>query len=542
MSVKYGTEARNKLLAGVNSLAESVGVTLGPKGRNVALEKNFGPPLVTKDGVSVAKEIELADPWENMGARLLREVASKTSDDAGDGTTTATVLAQYLYAGGVKLVTAGHAPLAIKRGVDKAAAYVLAEVDASSTQVRDQSAIAAVATLSANGDEVIGNLIADAVAKVGKDGIVHIEEGKAAETTVEATDGMRIDRGWFSLHFMFDPESGNTVLKDARVFVTDMPMSAIRPLVKVLEEFVGTGRPILWIAPDFEGEALASLTQNAVKNILRSVLVKAPSFGTHQTEILRDIATLTGATFVTKDLGMTFHEVTSEMFGSADTVTVTDRHTTIVGGAGAEDAIDARVQQLQGQASRTGSEFDREKIQERIGKLLGGVCAIRVGARSELELKEMKGRMEDALHATRAAIEEGVVPGGGTALLRAAHVVSQAADELRIDPNEAPLPLPEGEEEWAGFRLLLAACQAPFRRLMKNAGLSPSAYIHRLLDEESLGVDVFSGEVVDLCERGVLDPTKVVRATLTNAASVVTALLTTEVMLHKPEKPKAPGN
>jgi chaperonin GroEL len=525
MAIKHGVDIRKALIAGANALADSVAVTLGPRGRTVALEKNYGAPLVTKDGVSVAKEIELKDPWENLGARLIREVASKTSDDAGDGTTTATVLARDMLVAGNRLLVAGLAPVAIKRGMDRALAAVLSAVNELSVAVDDQASIAAVATLSANGDQRIGNIVAEAVAKVGRDGVVHIEEGKTTDTVIEATDGMRIDRGWVSSHFR--PESGEIDLTDAFVLVTDLNISAIRPLVPMLEQVVESGRPLLWVAPDFEGEGLATITQNFVKGSLRSVPVKAPYFGAQQHEFLRDLAILTGGTFVTKALGMNHSEVRIEHLGRAATVTITEKHTTIVGGAGTEEAVDERVDQLRVLASASGSEFDREKLQERIGKLQGGVCLVKVGAQSELELKEIKGRMEDALHATRSAIDGGVVIGGGVALLRASQHASSEADNI------------EHDEERAGFRLVLRACQAPFRRIVQNAGLSPSVLVDRVLcaEDEEAGIDVSSGNLTNLREAGVLDPTNVVRAALTNAVSVVGTVLMTEAGLRKNDRP-----
>lgn len=542
MAIKHGTEIRKKLLEGVNKLADAVQVTLGPRGRNVALEKAFGPPLVTKDGVSVAKEIELHDPWENMGARLVREVSSKTSDDAGDGTTTATVLARFLYVHGMKLIEAGYAPISIKRGMDKAIPFLVEEIEDISTPVSDQASIEAVATVSANGDERVGKVVADAVAKVGKDGIVHIEEGKSTETVLEATDGMRLDRGWLSPLFMMNPDTYSSTLEEAYVFVTDMNLSLIRPFVPVLEQIVKEGRPILWIAPDFEGEALAALCQNFGQKSLISILVKAPGFGTNQTETLKDIAVLTGATFVTKELGMTHRDVTFEMFGKARTITITDKHTTIVDGGGSPEAVEARIEELRGQVSRTGSEFDREKIQERLGKLLGGICSIKVGAHSELALKEIKARMEDALYATKAAIDSGIVPGGGTTLIRAATRVQTLLSAAKEEGLEPPYPLPNGDEEMAGFKLVLQACEEPFRAIVHNAGDRPDRYVDRVREsaEEDMGLDGRTMKFVNLREAGVFDPTKVVLATITNAVSVSGTMLTTEAAIHKPA-PEQPG-
>lgn len=543
MAIKHGTDIRKSILSGVNQLADVVSVTLGPRGRNVCLEKAFGAPLVTKDGVSVAKEIELHDPWENLGARLVREVASKTSDVAGDGTTTATVLARYLYVQGMRLVEAGFAPINLKRGMDKALPFVVDEIEAISIPVRDQAAIEGVATISANGDTKIGKIIAEAVAKVGKDGIVNIEEGKSIETVIEATDGLKIDRGWLSPHFMMNPETSSTTLENPYVFVTDMNVSVIRPFVPSLEQIVKSGRPVLWIAPDFDGEALQALVTNFAQKSLISILVKAPGFGAQQQEILKDLAILTGATLITKELGMTFRDVTLESFGSARSVRITAKDTTITDGGGSAEAVEARIESLKGEISRAGSEYDREKIQERLGKLLGGVCSIRVGAASELELKEIKARMEDALYATKAAIDDGIVPGGGSTYLRAGlrvkAILKAAADEGFQPPN----PLPEGEEEVAGFQLVLNALEEPFRKILENGGERPDRLIDEVLEhvEDGYGINAMTMELVDMAAQGIFDPTKVVRAALTHAISLTGTLLTTEAAIRKPSKESGAG-
>jgi chaperonin GroEL len=523
MAVLHGEEVRRKLLAGVNKLADAVVVTLGPKGRNVCLEKSYGAPLVTKDGVSVAKEIELHDPYENMGALMVREASSKTSDDAGDGTTTATVLARAMIVEGMKLVAAGFAPIEIKRGMDRALVVINDAIDVFSYPVESQADVEAIATQSANGDQRIGSIVAEAVMKVGRDGIINIEEGKSTSIVIEATDGMRIDRGFASVSFALDEASRQSILVNPYVFVTDLPLSNLRPLLPLLETLVETGRPILWISPDFEKEALAILYQNQQRGIVVSQPVKAPSFGLQQAEILRDIAALTGATLITKDQAMTFSDATLEMLGSAETVTVTDKHTTIVGGGGEDDAIDLRVAEIRAQISASGSEFDKEKLQERLGKLLGGICSIKVGAASELELRELKGRLEDALHATRAAIDEGLVPGGGVCLARAAHAA--LSETLAVPVEERP-----------GFKLALEACVAPFYAILKNAGArSPDRLLDQVLgsDNPFMGVDARTLEVVDMVERGILDPTKVVRSTIQNAISVASTLLTTEAGITK---------
>jgi chaperonin GroEL len=553
MPIKKGMDARKAFLSGVNQLADTVVVTLGPRGRNVCLEKSFGAPLITKDGVSVAKEIELPDRWENMGARMVREVASKTSDDAGDGTTTAVVLARAMLVESLRLVAAGMAPITIKRGMDKALAWIEQGIYDQSYPVQSQADIEGVATLSANGDSRVGKVIAEAVAKVGKDGVINIEEGRGMDITLEATDGLKIDRGWISPEFKMDPESGCSLLENPYIFVTDLNMSVIRPLLPCLETIVKEDRPVLWIAPDFEGEALATLCQNFGAKTLISQLVKAPAFGAQQTELLKDIATLTGATFVTKQLGMNHHEVTLEMFGTARTVTVTDKATTIVDGGGTVEAIDARIAQIKSEIERTGSEFDREKLQDRLGKLLGGVCSVKVGAASELELKEIKARMEDALYATRAALEEGLVSGGGMCLVRASREAARAlesADHTIPMPDREPVaprhPLPEDEEERAGWRLVLEACLEPFNALLLNAGVkNPYRFLDQIeyadamedpAKDEFLGVDVRTLELVNLKSAGILDPTTVVRSAISNAVSLVGTMVTTETASYK--KPK----
>lgn len=548
MAVRQGAEIKKSLLLGVNKLADAVVVTLGPKGRNVCIDKAFGAPLITKDGVSVAKEIELHDPWENLGARLVREVSSKTSDDAGDGTTTATVLARAMFVEGMRLIGAGYAPINIKRGMDKAYLFLEEAIFNQSFPIRTQADVEGVATVSANGDETIGKIVAEAVAKVGKDGVVNIEEGKTMAITVEATDGMRIERGWISPAFMMDPETYSSTLEDAYVFVTDITISAIRPFVETLGKIVETGRPILWIAPDFDGEALAALCQNFGAKSLISQLVKAPGFGIQQSEVLKDIAVLTGANFISKDMGMNFSALQLEDFGRARTVRITDRHTTIVDGGGTQEAVDARIDQIKAEIGRTGSEFDREKLQDRLGKLLGGVCSIKVGAHSELELKEIKARMEDALYATRAAIDHGLVPGGGICLARAAWMAQDRRVELTNavvaedeEPEELQAHLPVGLEEEAGFKLVLEACEAPFEAILKNAGVkNPARFLDqvRASEDEFMGVDARTLELVNLKEAGVLDPTKVVRSTISNAVSLTGTLLTTEVALRKTAGPQ----
>jgi chaperonin GroEL len=540
MPIKHGSDIRQKLIAGVNKLTDAVVVTLGPKGRNVCLDKAFGAPLITKDGVSVAKEIELPDPWENIGARLVREVASKTSDDAGDGTTTATVLARAMLIEANKLIVAGMSPDSIKKGMDKALAYVEQGIYDQSFPVSSQEDVESVATISANGDSIIGKVVAEAVAKVGKDGVVNIEESKGMGIVIEATDGMQIESGLISPDFRTSPEEDCSSLENPYIFVTDMTLAMIRPFVNIMEAIVKEQRPIIWIAHDFEGEALATLCQNFGVRVLISQLVKAPSFGMQQTELLIDIATLTGANLYTKDKGMTFHDVTIEDFGSCRTATLTTKVTTLVDGGGTIEAIDARIEQIKNQIERTGSEFDREKLQSRLGKLLGGVCSIKVGANSELELKEIKGRMEDALYATRAAIDEGLVPGGGMCLARASWVSQARLVDTYSEENQPPFPLPNGDDELAGFKLVLNACFEPFSAILINAGVkNPDKYLDKIqesTDEEFLGVNAQDLSIVDLKEMGILDPTKVVRSTISNSVSIVGTMITTETGIYKSAK------
>jgi chaperonin GroEL len=542
MATKFGKDAREAMLVGVDKLADAVAVTLGPKGRNVCLQKAFGSPLVTKDGVSVAKEVELADPWENMGARLVREAASKTSDDAGDGTTTATVLARHVFREGNKLVAAGFAPVPLKRGMDKAVAMLVTQIIGLSLPVKDAQQIENVATISANGDRGVGRIIAEAVAKVGKDGVVNIEEGRTAATVIEATDGMKIDRGWVTAHLCMDEGASESVLHDAYVLVTDHTVSAVRPLVEMLEAIMKERKPLFILAPDFGGEAIPTFVQNLKQGSFVAQLVKAPGFGDNQRNILQDVATLTGATFVTKETGMTLNEgVTLDMLGKAGRIRVTSKDTIITDGGGDPAEIDSRIEALKAEIARTGSEYDADKLRERLGKLLGGVCVIRVGATTETEMKELKARMEDALYATKASIDEGVVCGGGTALVRAAQLVESLIDEYKdnvLDADLDPSEIPQTDEEWAGFRLVLRACEAPMHQIIRNAGKSASIYIDRLrgIEDEMVGLDANDLEFKNLLEAGILDPVKVVRSALTNAVSVASTMLTTEAMTRKPEK------
>lgn len=547
MPMQYGSEARKSLLRGVNKLANTVAVTLGPRGRNVALEKNFGSPLVTKDGVSVAKEIELPDPWENMGALLLREVASKTSDDAGDGTTTATVLAQYLFAEGMKYVTAGVAPVSLKRGMDKATAFVVEQIIGLSIPVKSQEDVENIATISANGDRVLGKIVAEAVAKVGKDGVVNIEEGRGTETLLDAVDGMQFDQGYVNPVFQNDPESQSAVYDNPAVMVTDYVVSACRPLLPMLEKLVEDGVPLVIIAPNFEGEAIPLFAQNCSMGKLKSILIKAPGFGDRQREYLQDIATLVGATLISKEQGMTFDEVfhgdsPTSCLGTAGRIRATARMTTIIDGGGEQPDIEARIEQIRGQIERAGSEYDIDKLRERLGKLLGGVCVIKVGASSELAMKELKARMEDALYATKASLDEGVVPGGGLALIRAAQRVHLLlADEtMEFEENVKP----DGHDEVIGFNLIFKACEAPLRQIVENAGESGPVWVYKVKEstEEFVGIDATDMSLKNLLEAGIIDPTKVVRSALVNAVSVASTMLTTECLIRKPKPEEKPTN
>lgn len=537
MPIENGAKARSKLLAGVNTLARTVAVTLGPRGRNVALAKNFGDPLVTKDGVSVAKEIELSDPWENMGALLVREVASKTSDDAGDGTTTATVLARFMFAEGMKFVTAGVPPVALKRGMDKASAWVVDQVVGLSIPVKSQADIENIATISANGDRVLGKLVADAVAKVGKDGVVNIEEGRGIESVLDAVDGMQWDQGYTSA--VFANEGLDAVYDSPAIMVTDYVVSACRPLLPMLEKLVESNTPLVIIAPNFEGEAPALFGQNNSQGRLKSVLIKAPGFGEKQKDYLRDIAILTGATLITKEQGMTFDSVfhgedPTECLGTCGRIRATSKQTTIIDGGGEPEDIEARINQIRAEMDRTGSEYDRDKLRERLGKLLGGVCVIKVGAATEVAMKELKARMEDALYATKASLDEGVVPGGGLALIRAAQRVRLLAADSTL---EEEVDIPTGDE-LVGWNLVLKACELPLWQIVENAGESGAVWVHRVKEaDEFVGVDATTMELKNLVDAGIIDPTKVVRSALVNAVSVSSTMLTTETLIRKPSKP-----
>lgn len=541
MATKYGTDIRKRMLNGVNKLADAVSVTLGPRGRNVCLEKPFGSPLVTKDGVSVAKEITLHDPWENMGAKLVKEVASKTSDEAGDGTTTATVLARHLLVDGVKLIEAGFAPVALKRGMDKACVLVVDQIVGASLPVQDQSHIENVATISANGDREIGRIVAEAVAKVGKDGVVNIEEGRNDKTTIETTDGMKLDSGWASPEFCLDQASQESVLRDCLVLVTDIEVCAVRPMLPLIEAVLKADKTLFIIGPSFSGEAIPTFVQNLKKGQFVSVAVKAPGYGVNQANVLEDIAVLTGAEFISRQKGMTLTMeggLCMEWLGSAGRVRVTSKDTTITDGGGVQENIDKRIAAIKAEIGRSGSEYDSDKLRERMGKLLGGICVVKVGASSEIAMKELKARMEDALYATKASIDEGVVPGGGTALVRAAEDIRALVEgKASGDVDEAELPasdLPEGPDETAGFKLVLRACEEPFRQIVKNGGKSGAVMLEKLKEQpENFGLDVTDFEWKDMLSAGILDPVKIVRNAISNAVSIASTMLTTEAATRK---------
>jgi chaperonin GroEL len=537
MPLKFSTDARKQLLEGANKLADAVEVTLGPRGRNVVLQKPFGNPLVTKDGVSVAKEIELPDGWENLGAQLIFEVASKTSDDAGDGTTTATVLARHIYREGYKLVEAGMAPVDLKKGIDKAVAAVTEQIFALSFPVKGQLDIENVATISANNDRELGKIVAEAVAKVGKDGIVNVEEGKSTTTELEQVDGLQFDRGWFRSDFA--PEGSNeAVLENPYILVTDFTISTCHSLLPMLQAVMQSGRPLLIISPDFVGEAIPMFIQNHKAGSLKSMLVKSPGFGHQQANVLEDIAVVTGAELISKLKGDTFEAcfgtkdkpVTDPLafLGTAEKVKITAKETVIMDGGGSLEFVDNRVEQLRGEIARSSSEYDADRLRDRLGRLQGGICVLRVGAPTEVAMKELKARMEDALYATRSSIAEGVVAGGGIALVRASQRVLKSLG-ARVDTDEDH-----------GFRLLLEACQEPFRCILRNAGVSGEVFLAKVLEseDEQFGVDGMDLGLKNMIEAGIIDPVKVVRNALANAASVAGIMMTTECVIRKSRAPK----
>lgn len=528
--IKFEVEAREKILKGVSTLAKAVKVTLGPRGRNVIIEKSWGSPTVTKDGVTVAKEIELEDKFENMGAQMVKEVASKTSDTAGDGTTTATVLAESLYKEGLKVVAAGANPMDVKRGIDRAVEVVVEELKKMSTPVKEQKEIAQVATISANNDQSIGEIIAEAMAKVGKEGVITVEEAKGMETTLEVVEGMQFDRGYLSPYFITDPEKMVCELEDCYILCYEKKISSMKDLLPVLEQVARSGKPILIIAEDVEGEALATLVVNKIRGTLKCAAVKAPGFGERRKAMLEDIAILTGGRFISEDLGIKLENVRLEDLGMAKKVIIDKDNTTIVEGAGSKEAIEARVKQIRTQIEETTSDYDREKLQERLAKLVGGVAVIRVGAATETEMKEKKARVEDALNATRAAVEEGIVPGGGVALLRC----QKALDNLNLEGDQA-----------IGVEIVKKALEEPLRQIAENAGREGAVVVEKVKasQDPNFGFDAQKEEFCNMIERGIIDPTKVVRLALQNASSVASLLITTEALVaEKPKKEKAaPG-
>jgi len=534
--IVHGEESRQAILRGVNLLADAVKVTLGPKGRNVVIEKKFGSPTITKDGVTVAKEIELKDSLENMGAQMVREVASKTSDVAGDGTTTATVLAQSIYREGVKTVAAGANPMAMKRGIEKAVITICGRIDKEGNREKGEldklskpvtgSMIAQVGTISANNDETIGKIIAEAMNKVGKDGVITVEEAKTLETQLEVVEGMQFDRGYLSPYFVTDPERMEVALENAYVLINEKKISSMKDLLPLLEQIAKSGKPLLIIAEDVEGEALATLVVNKLRGTLQVAAVKAPGFGDRRKAMLQDIAILTGGKAITEDLGIKLENVQISDLGQVKKITVDKDNTTLVEGKGKHSEIEGRVKEIRSQIDKTTSDYDREKLQERLAKLVGGVAVIKVGAATETEMKEKKARVEDAMHATRAAVEEGIVPGGGVALARCV----AALDKLKL----------EGDEQ-IGVNIVKKALQEPLRQIAENAGEEGAIVLGKVLDSKdpNFGYNALTGEYEDLVKAGVLDPTKVVRTALTNAGSISSLMLTTEALVAEiPEEKK----
>ena len=529
--VRFGENVRNKMVNGVNVLANAVKITLGPKGRNVVLERSFGAPTITKDGVSVAKEIELKDKFENMGAQMVKEVASKTSDVAGDGTTTATVLAQAIISEGMKYVAAGMNPMDLKRGIDKAVAAVVEELKKVSKPCSTSKEIAQVGAISANADESIGKTISEAMDKVGKEGVITVEDGKGLENELDLVEGMQFDRGYISPYFINNPDKQVSVLEDPYILLHDKKISNIRDLLPVLEQVAKAGRPLVIVAEDVDGEALATLVVNNIRGILKTVAVKAPGFGDRRKAMLEDIAILTGGTVIAEELGLKLENASLKDLGRAKRVEAAKEDTTIIDGAGEKAAIEARVKNIRKQIEEATSDYDKEKLQERVAKLAGGVAVIKVGAATEVEMKEKKARVEDALHATRAAVEEGIVPGGGVAYLRAR-------------ANLKNLKGDNGDQE-AGIKIVLRALEEPLRQIVGNAGEEPSVVLNKVVEGKgNFGMNAQTGEYGDLVEMGVLDPTKVARTALQNASSVASLMLTTDAMvaeMPKDEKPAMPG-
>jgi chaperonin GroEL len=527
--VRFSADARERMLRGVDILADAVKVTLGPKGRNVVMQKSFGAPRITKDGVSVAKEIELADPFENMGAQMLREIATKTSDLAGDGTTTATVLGQAIVREGVKSVAAGMNPMDLRRGIDLAVEAIIADIKSRSKKVSTNDEIAQVGTISANGEVEIGQMLAKAVEKVGKEGVITIEESKSSQTELDVVEGMQFDRGYISPYFITNAEKMVCELENPYILIHEKKLSGLQAMLPVLEAVVQSGRPLLIIAEDVEGEALATLVVNKLRGGLKIAAVKAPGFGDRRKSMLEDIAILTGAQVISEDLGIKLENVTISMLGTAKKVSITKDDTTIVDGAGQKDDIQARCGQIRAQIEETTSDYDREKLQERLAKLAGGVAVIRVGGATEVEVKERKDRVEDAMHATRAAIEEGIVPGGGVALLYA----QRALNALK----------PSNSDQTAGIEIVRKALSIPCRQIAENAGSEGSIVVGKLMDANNMthGYDAQNDRYGDMLQFGIIDPTKVVRTALQDAASIASLLITTEAMIAEKPEPKAPA-
>ncbi|WP_293646394.1 chaperonin GroEL [Thiolapillus sp.] len=524
--VRFGDEARQRMLAGVNVLANAVKVTLGPKGRNVVLEKSFGAPTITKDGVSVAKEIELTDKFENMGAQMVKEVSSQTSDVAGDGTTTATVLAQAMVREGLKAVAAGMNPMDLKRGMEKAVEAAVEQLKGMSKPCADSKAIAQVGSISANSDQAIGDIIADAMDKVGKEGVITVEEGTSLSNELDVVEGMQFDRGYLSPYFINDQQSMSVEMEDPFILLHDKKISNIRDLLPVLEALAKAGRPLLIIAEDVEGEALATLVVNTMRGIVKVAAVKAPGFGDRRKAMLQDIAILTGGTVISEEVGLSLEKATLDDLGTAKKVTISKEETTIIDGAGSADDIKARCEQIRAQAEETTSDYDREKLQERLAKLSGGVAVIKVGAATEVEMKEKKARVEDALHATRAAVEEGIVPGGGVALVRAERAIADLSGD--------------NEDQNVGITLTRRAMEEPLRQIVANAGGEPSVVQNEVANGDgNYGYNAANGEYGDMVEMGILDPTKVTRSALQNAASVAGLMITTECMVAEEPKEEA---
>jgi len=526
--IKFDQNARQKLLSGVDALANAVRVTLGPKGRNVIIEKSFGSPTVTKDGVTVAKEIELEDKFENMGAQMVKEVASKTSDVAGDGTTTATVLAQSIYTEGSKLVVAGMNPMDLKRGIDKAVSAITEDLGKQSKSTRDSAEIAQVGTISANNDSTIGEILAKAMEKVGKEGVITVEEGKSLETELDVVEGMQFDRGYLSPYFVTDPEAMEVSLEEPLILLHEKKISNMKDLLPLLEQVARQGKPLLIVSEDIEGEALATLVVNKIRGTLNVAAVKAPGFGDRRKAMLQDMAILTGGQVIAEELGLKLENVTLKDLGRAKRITIDKDNTTIIDGAGSKKDIEGRCNEIRNQIESTTSDYDREKLQERLAKLVGGVAVVKVGAATETEMKEKKARVEDALHATRAAVEEGIVAGGGVALLRA----QKALEGLTT----------ENEEQDAGVNIVRRAVEAPLRRIAENAGIEGSIVVDKVKSQKGAhGFNAATELYEDLIKAGVIDPTKVVRTALQNAASVASLLLTTEAMIAEKPEPKGSG-